>query len=64
MGMSKAKENGDSGVLGLTIREQFSAMFLQGMLANPNVYQDLVMGEQVSLAVQYADALIEELRAR
>lgn len=44
---------------GLTKREYFAALALQGLLANP---ENLKLGRRVSrIAVEYADNLIEEL---
>jgi hypothetical protein len=43
---------------GLTKREYFAAMALQGLLANSNIQLD---GASANTAILFADALIEEL---
>jgi hypothetical protein len=57
--------------LGLTIREHFAAMAMQGLLANPTIPQiarsqgaethEAIMDWYSQGAVQHADALIAEL---
>ena len=46
------------GNSGITLREHFAGLALQGLLANPNVDQDELTAEE---AVSYADDLIHAL---
>jgi hypothetical protein len=48
---------------GLTKREYFAAMAMQGLLANPDLYLSSETTMQ-QLSVGYADALINELNKR
>lgn len=45
----------------LTKREYFAALALQGVMANPNAYQDLTFTQMCKLAVEQSDRLIENL---
>lgn len=52
-------------VTGLTKREYFSALAMQGMLANPNrelVYDSV--DDKIKECIMYADALLSELEKR
>ena len=46
---------------GLTKRELFAAMAMQGYLANPNVDPDTAVKAYAQHSVTYADALLAEL---
>jgi hypothetical protein len=48
---------------GLTIRQHFAAIAMQGLLANPEIQkiQSLTVNSIAIEAIQYADALIAEL---
>ncbi len=48
---------------GMTIREHFAALALQGLLANPTA-ESLGVGRLASNAVALADALINALNAK
>ncbi len=54
------KNAGEPKPFGLTKREQFAAMALQGLLANPDNL-DYTRDETASLAIGAADALINAL---
>lgn len=56
----------EDGFLGLTKREYFAAIALQGLLANPGLEAELAEASNVfsyfsKLAVTYSDHLIKEL---
>ena len=46
---------------GLTKREYFAAIALQGLLAGRNIESELSQDDWAEMAVQHADALIEAL---
>lgn len=46
---------------GLTKRELFAAMALQGLLSNPKVIEHCVIEETLRTAIKYTDALINQL---
>lgn len=46
---------------GLTKREIFAAMAMQGFCTNTHAYEELDMVAQVNESVKYADALIKAL---
>jgi hypothetical protein len=50
----------DFGDIGVTKREYFAAMAMQGLLANP-AYADYSTESKASSAVACADALLKEL---
>lgn len=56
--LNKPLENYITSSLGLTKRELFAAMTMQGIMADPNVENPIAAA---SLAVICADALINEL---
>ena len=53
---------GNDPASGMTIREHFAAMAMQGMLANPAaIVTDLTMEQTVELSIKAADALLAAL---
>ena len=60
-------DSGDFGGTGLTKREQFAAMAMQGMLSNPAIVDSTLSSSYpliVSKAIIQADMLLEELEHR
>ena len=53
-------ESADVSAIGLTKREYFAALFMQGMLAGPH-WSDFAIWTTVERAVKCADVLLEEL---
>jgi hypothetical protein len=49
------------GYDGLTKREHFAAMAMQGMLSNPHYYEEVLLKDLAFMAVCRADDLILEL---
>jgi hypothetical protein len=47
--------------VGLTKRERFAAMMLQGLLANPEMASDINRGRVSQIAIDQADQLIHYL---
>jgi hypothetical protein len=51
----------NKALIGLTKREYFAAMALQGYLANPHVWEELNADKVANYAVTMADHLLKEL---
>ena len=47
--------------IGLTKREYFAGLVMQGLLANPNRLKAFTIGQVAEQAVTFADALLAEL---
>jgi len=59
-GNDPAQPHAADAIRGLTVREHFAALALQGLAANPQ-YEGATAGEMARAAAQLADALVAEL---